>query len=134
MDKDSITSSFEVLAHMGRVCDDTGVLLAQIEEKKDAVPFEETLASVVETLTTILTESRRVISLIGVDLATLKADLTGKANDLESTKTTLSLLKISYTAHRGMLEKIVRMKTAAGGRNTEAALAAESFLAQNPAI
>ena len=132
MDNDNIEIGSKQLDDLTAVCDTADQFLTVLGDSEE--PQGSRLCETVAQLSLVLTESRRAIKLVGADLTTLKTDRAGKTIDLESTKTTLSLLRLSYRAHRGMLEKIVRMKTAAGGRNTEAALAAESFLAQNPAI
>jgi hypothetical protein len=119
------------LDHLVEVCDNADLLLRKSAEGSED-PESLQLANAVAKLSLVVIECRQVINLVSADLACLKAELVCRTSDLESANTSLGILKLQYQAHRGMLEKIVRMKGA--GRNIEAAMAAESFLAQNPAV
>jgi hypothetical protein len=115
----------ELLALSG-ACDIADTLLGD-EELDDNKQMLNALSDITAT-------GRQVILVAATDIADMTARFDSQTLDLDKAKKDLESLTTLFRAYRGMLEKIVRMKTAAGGRNTEAAMAAESFLAQNPVL
>ena len=115
----------ELLALSG-ACDIADTLLGD-EELDDNKQILNALSDLTAT-------GRQVILVAATDIADMTARFDSQTLDLDKAKKDLESLTTLFRAYRGMLEKIVRMKTAAGGRNTEAAMAAESFLAQNPVL
>ena len=115
----------ELLALSG-ACDIADTLLGD-EELDDNKQILNALSDITAT-------GRQVILVAATDIADMTARFDSQTLDLDKAKKDLESLATLFRAYRGMLEKIVRMKTAAGGRNTEAAMAAESFLAQNPVL
>ena len=115
----------ELLALSG-ACDIADTLLGD-EELDDNKQILNALSDITAT-------GRQVILVAATDIADMTARFDSQTLDLDKAKKDLESLTTLFRAYRGMLEKIVRMKTAAGGRNTEAAMAAESFLAQNPVL
>lgn len=115
----------ELLALSG-ACDIADTLLGD-EELDDNKQILNALSDLTAT-------GRQVILVAATDIADMTARFDSQTLDLDKARKDLESLTTLFRAYRGMLEKIVRMKTAAGGRNTEAAMAAESFLAQNPVL
>ena len=115
----------ELLALSG-ACDIADTLLGD-EELDDNKQILNALSDITAT-------GRQVILVAATDIADMTARFDSQTLDLDKAKKDLESLTTLFRAYRGMLEKIVRMKTTAGGRNTEASLAAESFLAQNPVL
>ena len=115
----------ELLALSG-ACDIADTLLGD-EELDDNKQILNALSDITAT-------GRQVILVAATDIADMTARFDSQTLDLDKGRKDLESLTTLFRAYRGMLEKIVRMKTAAGGRNTEAAMAAESFLAQNPVL
>jgi hypothetical protein len=115
----------ELLALSG-ACDIADTLLGD-EELDDNKQILNALSDITAT-------GRQVILVAATDIADMTARFDSQTLDLDKARKDLESLTTLFRAYRGMLEKIVRMKTAAGGRNTEAAMAAESFLAQNPVL
>jgi hypothetical protein len=115
----------ELLALSG-ACDIADTLLGD-EELDDN-------KQILNALSDLTTTGRQVILVAATDIADMTARFDSQTLDLDKARKDLESLTTLFRAYRGMLEKIVRMKTAAGGRNTEAAMAAESFLAQNPVL
>ena len=115
----------ELLALSG-ACDIADTLLGD-EELDDNKQILNALSDITAT-------GRQVILVAATDIADMTARFDSQTLDLDKARKDLESLTALFRAYRGMLEKIVRMKTAAGGRNTEAAMAAESFLAQNPVL
>jgi ElaB/YqjD/DUF883 family membrane-anchored ribosome-binding protein len=104
------------LDHLTMVCDNADELLRKINGASEN-PEDLQLSNA--KLGLVVTECRHAIRSLEEVLRGIAAGSEGQS--------------ARFQAHRGMLEKIVRMKVAARGRNLEAAMAAESFLAQNPA-
>jgi hypothetical protein len=115
----------ELLALSG-ACDIADTLLGD-EELDDNKQILNALSDLTAT-------GRQVILVAATDIADMTARFDSQTLDLDKARKDLESLTTLFRAYRGMLEKIVRMRTAAGGRNTEAAMAAESFLAQNPVL
>lgn len=115
----------ELLALSG-ACDIADTLLGD-EELDDNKQILNALSDITAT-------GRQVILVAATDIADMTARFDSQTLDLDKARKDLESLTTLFRAYRGMLEKIVRMRTAAGGRNTEAAMAAESFLAQNPVL
>ena len=115
----------ELLALSG-ACDIADTLLGD-EELDDNKQMLNALSDITAT-------GRQVILVAATDIADMTARFDSQTLDLDKARKDLESLTTLFRAYRGMLEKIVRMKTTAGGRNTEASLAAESFLAQNPVL
>jgi hypothetical protein len=89
-----------------------------------------------ELIHQLTTAADQAVSAVAADSEILR----GKVQQLETELSTarsaldkLDIIKKQLANHRSMLAKIARMKIAAGARNMEAATAAASFLAQNPA-
>ena len=121
------TIAKDELERLGLVCGAVKSSLDLVTKDIETTEMIYRLATAVDqTVSAVATDSeilRGRIQIFEAELLTARVSL----NKLE-------IIKKQLVNHRDMLAKIARMKVSAGGRNMEAAMAAESFLVQNSAV